>query len=177
MNWASNPGPCCASSNGRCWRTIRRSRLLSPSPGPRSGLSNIQPELSTFIGRTADVAHIVKLLEDRRLVSITGPGGVGKTRIATEVARHPGRTWRDGAWLVELGLQSGDRAVASAFQHTFGTAPGPHPAVTTPSTGSQRTRHDGTADRARQLRHVLAEAADIASAIVRSVRACRARYE
>src|SRR6185436_223477 len=87
---------------------------------PTARLSNIHPELSTFVGRTSDVAQIVGLLQNGRLVSITGPGGVGKTRIATEVALHPGRVWRDGTWLVELGLDSGERAVGAAFQRTFG---------------------------------------------------------
>ena len=132
------------------------------------GLSNIHPELSTFVGRTQDVAQIISLLEGRRLVSITGPGGVGKTRIATEIALHPARIWRDGAWLVELGLETGDRAVASAFQRTFGPRLG--------HSGGDDTIDWLTAGLATtellivldNCEHVLTEAADIASAIVRS---------
>ncbi len=132
------------------------------------GLSNIHPELSTFVGRAQDVAQIVSLLDDRRLVSITGPGGVGKTRIATEIALHPARTWRDGAWLVELGAEAGERAVASAFRRTFGPRLG--------HTGGDDTIDWLTAGLATtellivldNCEHVLAEAADIASAIVRS---------
>jgi predicted ATPase/DNA-binding SARP family transcriptional activator len=132
------------------------------------GLSNIHPELSTFVGRTTDVAQVIKLLDERRLVSIIGPGGVGKTRIATEIALHPARTWRDGAWLVELGLEAGERAVASAFQRTFGPRlghTGGDDTIDWLTTGLATTELLIVLD---NCEHVLAEAAAVASAIVRS---------
>jgi predicted ATPase/DNA-binding SARP family transcriptional activator len=141
-----------ASSNGR---------------GPAT-LSNIHPELSTFVGREADVANILELLETRRLVSITGPGGIGKTRIATEVAVHPGRAWRDGTWLVELGVGSGARAVSDALQRTFGPRlghTGGDTAIDWLTTGLAPTELLIVLD---NCEHVLADAASAASAIVRS---------
>jgi predicted ATPase/DNA-binding SARP family transcriptional activator len=135
---------------------------------PAARLSNIHPELSTFVGRAADVVHIVGLLQKGRLVSITGPGGVGKTRIATEVALHPGRVWRDGTWLVELGLDSGERAVGAAFQRTFGPRlghTGSDDAIDWLTTGLATTELLIVLD---NCEHVLAEAATVASAIVRS---------
>jgi predicted ATPase/DNA-binding SARP family transcriptional activator/tetratricopeptide (TPR) repeat protein len=144
--------------------------LSAPVAASRTtlGLSNIHPELSTFVGRSADVEQITKLLERRRLVSITGPGGVGKTRIATEIALQPGRTWRDGAWLVELGVEAGDRAVASAFQRTFGPRlghTGGDETIDWLTTGLATTELLIVLD---NCEHVLADAAEIASAIVRS---------
>ena len=144
--------------------------LAAPASVGRTplGLSNIHPELSTFVGRTTDVAQIIKLLGDRRLVSITGPGGVGKTRIATEIALHPARTWRDGAWLVELGLEAGDRAVGSAFQRTFGPRlghTGGDDTIDWLTTGLATTELLIVLD---NCEHVLAEAAAVASAVVRS---------
>ena len=115
-----DPGPALVALERQV--LAHESTLAPPDHGRRNplGLSNIHPELSSFVGRAADLAHITELLDARRLVSIIGPGGVGKTRLATEVALHPGRVWRDGTWLVELGLESGDRAAVAAFQRTFG---------------------------------------------------------
>jgi predicted ATPase/DNA-binding SARP family transcriptional activator/tetratricopeptide (TPR) repeat protein len=144
--------------------------LSAPVPVGRTplGLSNIRPELSTFVGRAADVANIIELLDDRRLVSIIGPGGVGKTRIATEIALDPRRTWRDGAWLVELGLETGERAVVNAFQRTFGPRLGHTSGDDTLdwlTTGLATTELLIVLD---NCEHVLAEAAEVASAIVRA---------
>ena len=132
------------------------------------GLSNIHPELSTFVGRTHDMAHIVELLGSRRLVSIVGPGGVGKTRIATEIALRPGRTWRDGTWMVELGLDGGERAVSVAFQRAFGPRlghTGDGDALDWLTTGLATTELLILLD---NCEHVLAEAATVVSAILRS---------
>ena len=131
-------------------------------------LSNIHPELSSFIGREADIAHIVELLQTRRLVSITGPGGIGKTRIATEIAVHPGRVWRDGTWLVELGVEAGERAVTAAFHRTFGPRlghTGGDEAIDWLTTGLATTELLIVLD---NCEHVLAEAAAVASTILRS---------
>jgi predicted ATPase/DNA-binding SARP family transcriptional activator/tetratricopeptide (TPR) repeat protein len=139
----------------------------SSTPAP-AGLSNIHPELSTFVGREADVTHIIELLQTRRLVSITGPGGIGKTRIATEVAVHPGRVWRDGTWLVELGVDAGERAVTAAFHRTFGPRlghTGGDEAIDWLTTGLATTELLIVLD---NCEHVLAEAASVASTIVRS---------
>ena len=132
------------------------------------GLSNIYPELSTFVGRTHDVAHIVELLRSRRLVSVIGPGGVGKTRIATETALRPDRLWRDGTWLVELGLDTGERAVSAAFQRTFGPRlghTGGDAALDWLTTGLSATELLIVLD---NCEHVLPEAAAAVSAILRS---------
>ncbi len=144
--------------------------LAAPTVTSRAslGLSNIHPELSTFVGRTHDSAHIVELLRSRRLVSVIGPGGVGKTRIATEVALRPDRLWRDGTWLVELGLDSGERAVSAAFQRTFGPRLGHTGGDATLdwlTTGLSATELLIVLD---NCEHLLAEAAAVVSAILRS---------
>jgi len=135
---------------------------------PSPGLSNIHPEFSTFVGRRVEVEQILGHLSNRRLVSISGPGGVGKTRLATEVALHRDRVWRDGTWLVELGLDSGERAVSAAFQRTFGPRLGhtaSEDALDWLTTGLATTELLIVLD---NCEHVLAEAAVAASAIVRS---------
>jgi len=58
--------------------------------------------LTSFIGRAGPVREVAGLLERHRLVTVTGPGGVGKTRLASQVARAVAGRFADGAWLAEL---------------------------------------------------------------------------
>ena len=58
--------------------------------------------LTDVVGRTAAVAEVQTLLNERRLVTLTGPGGVGKTRLALETAAQAADAFPDGVWLVEL---------------------------------------------------------------------------
>ncbi len=61
----------------------------------------------------------------RRLVSIVGPGGVGKTRLATEIAGRPNAAWPHGSWMLELHATTGADGVARALLTSFGGHPGP----------------------------------------------------
>ena len=58
--------------------------------------------LTSFIGRAGAVREVAGLLEEYRLVTITGPGGSGKTRLADQVARQVAGRFADGTWLAEL---------------------------------------------------------------------------
>src|SRR6516162_3679782 len=58
--------------------------------------------LTSFVGRAGAVREVAGLLEDCRLVTVTGPGGVGKTRLAGQVAGQVAGRFTDGAWLAEL---------------------------------------------------------------------------
>jgi non-specific serine/threonine protein kinase len=58
--------------------------------------------LTSFIGRAEPVREVVGLLDEHRLVTVTGPGGVGKTRLADQVARAVAGRFADGTWLAEL---------------------------------------------------------------------------
>jgi predicted ATPase/DNA-binding CsgD family transcriptional regulator len=69
---------------------------------PRRRLGNLPAEATSFVGRRAELAEIRKRLGSARVVSLVGPGGVGKTRLAMRTAADLGRGFRDGAWLVEL---------------------------------------------------------------------------
>ena len=67
---------------------------------PRSG--NLPAEVTSFVGRRRELGEIRQKLTTTRLVSLVGPGGVGKSRLALRSAADLGRGFPDGAWLVEL---------------------------------------------------------------------------
>jgi predicted ATPase/DNA-binding CsgD family transcriptional regulator len=80
-------------------------------PARRSG--NLPAEAASFIGRRRELAEVRKKLTEARLVSLVGPGGVGKTRLAVRIATDLARGFRDGAWLVEL-AEVGDPALVGS---------------------------------------------------------------
>jgi len=64
--------------------------------------TNVPAQLTGLVGRTEAVAELRALLHDHRLVTLTGPGGVGKTRLALETAAQSADAFPDGVWLAEL---------------------------------------------------------------------------
>jgi predicted ATPase len=69
--------------------------------------------LTSFVGRAGPVREVAEMLGGCRLVTVTGPGGVGKTRLAGEVARRVAGRFADGVWLVEL-APAGDPVLVAA---------------------------------------------------------------
>ncbi|WP_326820695.1 ATP-binding protein [Streptosporangium sp. NBC_01756] len=85
------------------------------STGPKRRQAVVLPaEVTSFVGRRHEVAEARRLLCDARLVTLTGVGGVGKTRLALRVAAEVGRSFRDGVWLVELSRLSGPELLVQA---------------------------------------------------------------
>src|SRR4051812_17686088 len=82
-------------------------------------LGNLPGELTSFIGRRRELAEAKRLLSVNRLVTFTGVGGVGKTRLALRTAAELRRTFTDGVWLIDLApLTAGElleRTVAEAL--------------------------------------------------------------
>lgn len=99
-----DPGAELAELHGAI---LRQDQALAPLPGPGrppvtpTG-SSLPSPITTLIGRDTAVADVRALLGAGRLVSLTGPGGVGKTRLALETANRSADTFPDGVWLVEL---------------------------------------------------------------------------
>jgi predicted ATPase/DNA-binding CsgD family transcriptional regulator len=81
---------------------------------------NLPAPRSSFIGREREILEVKRELEITRLLTITGPGGSGKTRLALEVARDLLEDYSDGVWLVELAPLSEEalvpKAVAEALE-------------------------------------------------------------
>ena len=63
---------------------------------------NLPVQLTSFVGRGAQMTDVEKLLVDNRLVTLTGAGGAGKTRLAVEIAARIAAEFRDGVWYVDL---------------------------------------------------------------------------
>ena len=71
-------------------------RTLDAFPG------NLPAQLTEFVGRDEELRAVTKLVSDGRIVTLTGPGGVGKTRLALQAAADSIGGFRDGAWFVDL---------------------------------------------------------------------------
>ncbi len=95
-----------AAALGRIQATQVLAARQTQAPGgplaPAGGMHGFVPALTSFVGRAGPVREVAGLLDRYRLVTVTGPGGTGKTRLAAEVARQVAGRYADGAWLVEL---------------------------------------------------------------------------
>src|SRR5690348_2687189 len=78
---------------------------LPPAPG------NIPAEPNSFVGRERDLAELVAMLDRRRVLTLCGPGGIGKTRLAIRLATRLAERFPDGEWIVDLA--DADEASAS----------------------------------------------------------------
>ena len=89
-------------------------RTLDAVPG------NLPVQASSFVGRDVAVKELTKLVRVHRLVTLTGVGGVGKTRLAVQVAAELVTEFRDGVWLVELGPVGDPGSVPDAVASVLG---------------------------------------------------------
>ena len=80
----------------------RRGQAPGEPPAAAGGLHGFVPALTSFVGRAGPVREVAALLGRDRLVTVTGPGGAGKTRLAGQVANQVAGRFADGVWLAEL---------------------------------------------------------------------------
>jgi predicted ATPase/class 3 adenylate cyclase len=100
-------------------RNFPRLRTLDAFP------TNLPLQVNSFIGREAELARVVAALTDHRVVTLTGVGGIGKTRLALHAAAEALPSYPDGAWLCELaGVRDAD-AVVPAVAATLGVTERP----------------------------------------------------
>ncbi len=114
-----------SAASAQSWEKSR-----SPLPGP----------LTSFVGRHAETASIIELLrrQDVRLVTFTGPGGIGKTRLAVETARQIAPAFRDGVRFVSLEAVTDPDLVVTAIARAIGVA--------TSTENVERSLHEEIAD-------------------------------
>lgn len=82
--------------------------------------NNLQLHLTSFVGREREMVQVKALLGDTRLLTLTGPGGSGKTRLALAVASGVGGRFEDGVWLVELASLSDPDVVPQTVASVLG---------------------------------------------------------
>ncbi len=87
---------------------------------PMQGQHNLPQALSSFIGREHEIAAARELLAEHRLLTLVGPGGIGKTRLSMQVASAMGAQFSDGVWLVELAALADARLVPQALASALG---------------------------------------------------------
>jgi predicted ATPase/class 3 adenylate cyclase len=92
-------------------------RSLDAFPG------NLPAQLTSFVGRGPEMLAVYKALSASRLVTLTGTGGVGKTRLAVQVAADAVTGFPDGRWLCELAVASDPDAMAQVIAVTLGLTP------------------------------------------------------
>jgi predicted ATPase/DNA-binding CsgD family transcriptional regulator len=128
--------------------------------------NNLPIQPTSFVGRQAELAAVDELLPIRRLVTIAGAGGSGKTRLAARAAAEQAHRWRDGVWWVELGAV-GDPAVVSDLVASAANVP------VEPAVGPLRSLTLQLADRRALVcldncEHVLDAAAEVADELLRT---------
>ena len=146
---------------------VRAAGLLTDFPGLRAldtTPGNLRPATTSLIGRESEVTEIAAALKTHRLVTLTGVGGVGKTRLALEVAARLADEFPDGVWVFELAAVTDPAAIPDSVASVLGITQQPGKSVTE----SLAAALEG---RVRLLvidncEHVLATAADLIEAIL-----------
>src|SRR6267142_2156473 len=99
---------------------IRATPATSAGPSPPSRMTNLPEAVSELIGREAELEAGAALVTEHRLVSLVGAGGIGKTRLGLEVARHLLPRFPDGVFVAELGPLSSPELVPATVASALG---------------------------------------------------------
>ncbi|WOX10731.1 BTAD domain-containing putative transcriptional regulator [Streptomyces sp. N50] len=111
----TDPGPELRALHGELLTSTAPARTTPPAPGRPERDGNLRPRLTSFVGREPEIAAIRSDMHRARLVTLTGPGGSGKTRLAEEAAAGLPQ-----AWLVELARLDRPEAVPGAVVSALG---------------------------------------------------------
>lgn len=132
---------------------------------PRAGYLPV--EVDSFVGRRREMDEVRRLLGQSPMVTVVGPGGVGKTRLALRTAAGFARTFRDGVWVVELANVHDPALVTQAVADALGV-----PEESTGLTEHSLTERIGNRHLLLVLdncEHLLEDAARVADALLRGV--------
>jgi len=140
-------------------------RSLEASPG------NLPSLVSSFVGRDHEIAALTKALGAHRLVTITGVGGVGKTRLALQVAADLAPGYPDGAWLCELAAATSGPEMAQVVAASLGVTQRPQMTMGQSVVDFLRPRHLLVI--LDNCEHLLDAAADLARSILQGAPSVR----
>ncbi len=103
------------------YRFVMPVQVVENSPAPiNPKRTNLPAQLTRFIGREREMAEVNALVQNKRLVTLTGSGGVGKTRLALEAGAQVVALFPDGVWLAEFAPLSDEALVAATMAGVFG---------------------------------------------------------
>jgi non-specific serine/threonine protein kinase len=118
--------PCVETVPGKGYRFVVPVEVVAgPAPPPDTRRHNLPVELTSFIGRRTELLELPELLASSRLLSLTGAGGVGKTRLAVRLAVVVVDSYADGVWLVDLAPLSAPDLVVQTIATALGLREGP----------------------------------------------------
>ena len=147
---------------------VRLFRIVGPAEPPRASplrRTNVPPARSSLVGRDEVLAEVSELLTEQRLVTVVGTGGVGKTRIATELAAALASSFAGGAWLVELASVDRDDEIEAAVRRVLAV---PSAEPTDDALVAELARRGPTLLVLDNCEHVLEGAADLVLHLLRS---------
>jgi predicted ATPase len=101
-------------------RSVQKKILEDVRNAEENVLNNLPLQLTSFVGRQREIGQLKDLLGKAKLVTLTGAGGCGKTRLALEAAKQFVGSYQDGIWLVELASISDPQLVLPAVTSTLG---------------------------------------------------------
>ena len=102
-----------------------RRAVANASRAGRQPPSNLPAPLTSFVGREHELAEVGRLLDSSRLLTLVGPGGVGKSRLALEAARPRRGRYPDGVWLVDLAPLADPALLPRTVASVLGVVEGP----------------------------------------------------
>ena len=153
-------------------RVLAAEVLAARAQAPGAFAGNLPVQLSSFVGRVGELAGLATAMARSPLVTVTGPGGVGKTRLALQAAAGQLPSFRDGAWLCELAAAVDEETMTQAVAAALRARPRPGLSVTGSVVEFLRTK-SALLLVLDNCEHLAAAAAALAADILRSCRGVR----
>jgi non-specific serine/threonine protein kinase len=147
-----------------------REQRAEPQSGPTPGQSerrthNLPAPLTSFIGRQREIAELVGRVRTTRLLTLTGAGGCGKTRLALAVARRMSPSFPDGVWLADLSPLTEPGLVAQTVASALDIRQAPSRSIV--ETLADRLRNRKLLLLLDNCEHVIASSAELAETLLR----------